>query len=71
MSASAPSLHAALGAALLARFSAFPATQYRAVAQRSHLIRCNWKVYAENYQEGYHLQGAVHPELSMRVFGCG
>ena len=26
-------------------------------------IRCNWKVYVDNYMEGYHV-GPVHPELS-------
>ncbi|KQW82310.1 aromatic ring-hydroxylating oxygenase subunit alpha [Brevundimonas sp. Root1279] len=31
--------------------------------RRSHDLACDWKVYAENYLEGYHI-GAVHPVLS-------
>jgi choline monooxygenase len=27
------------------------------------LIQCNWKVYADNYLEGYHIP-IVHPELA-------
>lgn len=30
---------------------------------RSHDIACDWKVYVENYLEGYHI-GAVHPVLA-------
>ena len=32
----------------------------------SHEIACNWKVYAENYLEGYHLP-LVHPGLTREV----
>ncbi len=31
-----------------------------------HAIKCNWKVYAENYAEGYHIP-AVHPGLNREV----
>ena len=31
--------------------------------RRSHDLACDWKVYAENYLEGYHI-GSVHPVLS-------
>lgn len=31
-------------------------------ARRDYLIRCNWKVYIDNYLEGYHLP-AAHPSL--------
>lgn len=31
--------------------------------RRSHDLACDWKVYAENYLEGYHI-GAVHPALA-------
>jgi len=31
--------------------------------RRSHDLACDWKVYAENYLEGYHI-GAVHPVLA-------
>jgi choline monooxygenase len=30
--------------------------------RRDYLIRCNWKVYVDNYLEGYHLP-AAHPSL--------
>lgn len=30
--------------------------------RRDYLIRCNWKVYIDNYLEGYHLP-AAHPSL--------
>jgi choline monooxygenase len=32
------------------------------VARREYLIACNWKVYVDNYLEGYHLP-MVHPGL--------
>jgi len=31
--------------------------------RRSHDLDCDWKVYAENYLEGYHI-GSVHPVLA-------
>lgn len=31
-----------------------------------HVIACNWKVYAENYAEGYHIP-SVHPGLNREV----
>lgn len=31
--------------------------------RRTHELACNWKTYAENYLEGYHI-GAVHPKLA-------
>ena len=34
--------------------------------RRSHDLDCNWKVYVENYLEGYHID-AVHPELAREV----
>jgi len=36
------------------------------VEQRTHDIACNWKTYAENYLEGYHV-AAVHPGLAAEV----
>jgi choline monooxygenase len=32
----------------------------------SHKVACNWKVFVENYLEGYHLEG-VHPGLEADV----
>lgn len=34
----------------------------RMVERRDYLIDCNWKVYVDNYLEGYHLP-SVHPSL--------
>lgn len=39
---------------------------YRFVFRRDYLIQCNWKVYIDNYQEGYHLPIA-HPQLFKEV----
>jgi choline monooxygenase len=43
-----------LGPARLARL--------RFVQRREYDVRCNWKVYVDNYLEGYHVPH-VHPEL--------
>lgn len=34
--------------------------------RRTHDIGCNWKIYAENYLEGYHIP-LVHPQLNAEV----
>ncbi len=34
--------------------------------QHSHKVACNWKVFVENYLDGYHLEG-VHPGLASRA----
>jgi choline monooxygenase len=34
--------------------------------QTTHEIRCNWKTYAENYLEGYHIS-IVHPGLDAAI----
>lgn len=36
---------------------------------RSHDIACDWKTYAENYLEGYHI-GSVHPVLADELAGA-
>ena len=36
--------------------------------RRSHDLACDWKVYAENYLEGYHI-GSVHPVLAGELGG--
>jgi choline monooxygenase len=53
---------AALDALLAERGLEMPAPALR----RSHDLVCDWKVYAENYLEGYHI-GAVHPELAAEL----
>jgi len=32
------------------------------VERRDYVVECNWKVYVDNYLEGYHLP-LVHPSL--------
>jgi|SRR5579884_1929211 len=39
-----------------------PIDQLRFSARRDYIISCNWKVYVDNYLEGYHLP-AAHPSL--------
>ncbi len=39
-----------------------PVDQLHFSYRRDYLIRCNWKVYIDNYLEGYHLP-AAHPSL--------
>ncbi len=34
--------------------------------RRTHDIACNWKIYVENYLEGYHVP-AVHPALNAEI----
>lgn len=38
-------------------------------ARRSHDLACDWKTYAENYLEGYHI-GCVHPVLAGELGGA-
>lgn len=40
----------------------------RPAFRREHAIACDWKVYAENYLESYHI-GAVHPVLADELSG--
>jgi choline monooxygenase len=39
-----------------------PVDKLRPSARRDYVINCNWKVYIDNYLEGYHLP-AAHPGL--------
>jgi choline monooxygenase len=57
----APSLEAWMGE-LLSRTSALPLQHLRLVERREYLVGCNWKVYVDNYLEGYHIP-IVHPGL--------
>jgi choline monooxygenase len=40
----------------------FDVANMRLVERREYVIECNWKVYVDNYLEGYHLPIA-HPQL--------
>ncbi len=42
--------------------SGYDVDRMRLVERRDYVIECNWKVYVDNYLEGYHLPIA-HPQL--------
>ncbi len=63
--AKAPAL-ASLLAPLDARMGGRPLENLVHAERRTHDIACNWKVYVENYLEGYHIP-LVHPQLSAEV----
>ncbi len=44
----------------------WPLEQLRSVRRESHRLRCNWKIFWENYLECYHCPG-VHPDLCRLV----
>jgi phenylpropionate dioxygenase-like ring-hydroxylating dioxygenase large terminal subunit len=44
----------------------FPIEKMRAVERREYLVECNWKVYVDNYLEGYHIP-MIHPALFREV----
>ncbi|HUS15231.1 MAG TPA: SRPBCC family protein [Chloroflexia bacterium] len=61
LDATAPTLDEALGA-ILPETAHIPLAAMRPVERRDYVIDCNWKVYVDNYLEGYHLPIA-HPGL--------
>ena len=46
--------------------AAFPMESFEMTHRSSHDLAANWKVYAENYQEGYHIP-LVHPGLNRQI----
>jgi len=63
LSDSAPSLAEVMGAIPSEVAAAgYDVDRMRLVERREYLIECNWKVYVDNYLEGYHLPIA-HPQL--------
>ena len=63
LDADAPPLREQMGAipAEVAR-AGYDVEHMRLIERREYLIECNWKVYVDNYLEGYHLPIA-HPDL--------
>lgn len=59
----APALHEVMGS-IPAEVAAagYDVDRMRLVERREYVIECNWKVYVDNYLEGYHLPIA-HPQL--------
>lgn len=41
-------------------------SNYTLYTKQQHTLACNWKVYAENYLEGYHIP-YIHPALSKEL----
>lgn len=63
LDATAPSLEEVLGAIPEEIAAAgFPMGQMQLVERREYIVECNWKVYVDNYLEGYHIPIA-HPDL--------
>lgn len=56
-----PPLREVLGE-LLGEIADLPVARMRPVRRVDYEVRCNWKVYVDNYLEGYHLP-LVHPRL--------
>jgi choline monooxygenase len=52
--------------ALAAECDRFEMESFRVVAEASHVLQCNWKTYADNYGEGYHIP-FIHPELNRQL----
>jgi len=44
----------------------FPIEQFAPAAGREYALECNWKTYADNYLEGYHIP-LVHPGLNKEI----
>jgi choline monooxygenase len=44
----------------------FPMESFVPVLDRENRLRCNWKAYADNYLEGYHIP-LVHPTLNKEI----
>ncbi len=46
--------------------AAYPIESFVPTDERDHELECNWKTYADNYLEGYHIP-LVHPALNKEV----
>ena len=44
----------------------FPLEEFVPAIERTHQLGCNWKTYADNYLEGYHVP-LVHPGLNKEI----
>ncbi len=45
------------------RLGAIDLSEYKHAARRDYEVACNWKVYVDNYLEGYHIP-VIHPSLN-------
>ena len=48
------------------RVAAFECESMRYVMRKEYELNCNWKVYVDNYLEGYHIP-VVHPTLNKEI----
>lgn len=61
----APPLGEALGG-FADQCAEFPMEAFQFTHEQVRVLACNWKTYADNYLEGYHIP-MVHPELSREI----
>ena len=62
---SAPPLLDALGS-FVGQCQEFPMEEFEYTHQVVRTLACNWKTYADNYLEGYHIP-VLHPELNREI----
>jgi choline monooxygenase len=65
LGADAPELTASLGD-LPGRIAALEIGKLHFFARKTYTLACNWKVYVDNYLEGYHIP-VVHPSLHKEI----
>lgn len=65
MNPDAPPLIEALGS-LDDQCAEFPMESFVFVHEQVRVLQCNWKTYADNYLEGYHIP-LLHPELNREI----
>jgi len=65
LDAAAPPLETGLGD-LVAETAAYPLEDYAFVAEETFDMACNWKVYTDNFVEGYHVPG-IHPAFAALI----
>lgn len=53
-------------AGMMERMEGIQLEDYRFLQRMSYPINCNWKVYVDNFLEGYHIP-IVHPELAKLI----
>lgn len=65
LSSDPPPLLESLGS-FAAQCDRFPLESFEFTHEQERVLACNWKTYADNYLEGYHIP-LVHPELSREI----
>jgi choline monooxygenase len=65
LSSDPPPLLEALGS-FAAQCDEFPLESFEFTHEQERVLACNWKTYADNYLEGYHIP-LLHPELNREI----